>query len=91
MVQWLGLSALITGIPGSITGWGTKSHKPSSTAKKKKKKDHYITKFTTVREKAIWATGSTKVLKAERRDGAPANPLLNLRLVPNSTAQGTLD
>ena len=46
---------------------------------------------TTAREKAIWATGSTKVLKAERRDGAPVNPLLNLRLVPNGIAQRTLD
>ena len=64
---------------------------PISHAVQPKKQTITITKFTAAREKAIWATGPTKGLKAERRDGAPVNPLLNLRLVPNGIALRTLD
>ena len=35
-VQWLGLHATTAGGPGSIPGWGTKLHKLSGAAKKKK-------------------------------------------------------
>ena len=51
MVQWLGLRAFIAEGAGLISGRGTKTHKPSGTAKKEKKtKKNWILQKDTMKK-----------------------------------------